>query len=229
MISATHKYYVGIDIGGTKIKSALFRDKKIVGQIIVKTPQNKKEFIKILKIILKKFIKSASKNNQRINGIGIGCAGEINGNKVISSRNILCLKNFDFRIIFPKPLLLKVDNDARYFLEKKMQTMAGNKTKRILAFTIGTGIGRAYAENGKVKKIKKFEYAEKWEKEYQKIYNPKNDAPLAQFLSKKLTPIVKKYKPDIIILAGGAVKRKNFFQKIKKEFIKNGVKVGVKK
>ena len=42
-----------------------------------------------------------------------------------------------------------------------------------MGFTVGTGIGRAFAENGKVKKIKKFEYPEKWEKQYQKIRDKK--------------------------------------------------------
>lgn len=215
---------IGIDIGGTKIKAELINNGKTIKQISAKTPKNKNDFIKILA----DFFTTLDKN-KKINAIQIGCAGAIRNTKVISSRNISYLKNFDFRNIFKPPLRLSVDNDARFFLKNRLRTIECSSHQKIIAFTIGTGIGRAYAKNGKIQKIKKFEYSEIWEKKYQKIRDARNNTALIQFLAKKLAPIVKKYKPNIIILTGGVIQRKNFFSKIKKEFFANGINAAIKK
>ncbi len=205
---------LNIDIGGTKIKAKLIKNGKIVRQISIKTPKNKQKFIKILNNFLKQFSKSQDMKN-----INIGCAGVIMGNKVIFSPNIHYLKIFDFRAIFPKPLNLKLDNDVRFFLKQQLLKNPKFKNKKILAFTIGTGIGRGYAINGKVKKIKKLEYPERWEKQYQKIRDTKNNHALEKFLSEKLSLIAKKYNPNIILLSGGVFARKNFFLEIKNELL----------
>jgi len=70
--------------------------------------------------------------------------------------------------------------------------------------------------NGKIKKIKRLEYPEKWEWEYQKIRDQKNNAGLANFLGIKLSPIIKKYKPGVVVLGGGVMERKKFFEKMEK-------------
>ena len=189
------KTILNIDIGGTKIRANF-------GGKLQKwnTPRTKKEFAKILEKL------------PRADAVGIGVAGVISGTRVIKSPNIRYLKNFDFREIFPK-VVLRIDNDARVFLGERIGRFGG---RRILAFTIGTGIGRAYGEGGKVKMIKKFEYPVSWEKEYQKIRDSKDDRKLAEYLGKKLNAIIKKYKPDSIVLSGGVTRRKGFYKKLSK-------------
>src|SRR3989344_8529809 len=204
-------YKLGIDIGGTKIKAILWNGKKISSVFNAKTPKTKKGFIKILKTVVKKF----AKGDIKIKNIDVGSAGIIGKNKIIFSPNIPYLKNFDFRDVFPS-FSVKIDNDARVFLRDELKFGVGGKNKIVMAFTIGTGIGRAFAENGKVKKIKKFEYPEKWEKEYQKIRDSKNDQKLAEYLRGKLNLIIDKYKPGAVILGGGVLGRRGFFEKIKR-------------
>ncbi len=186
------KVILRIDIGGTKIR---------VGRREFPTPKDKKSFI----LFLKKF-RNAKK-------IEMAVAGVISGTKIVISPNIPYLKNFDFKSLFPKADL-RVDNDARVFLREKLRKI---KAKKVLAFMIGTGIGRAYSERGKVKMIKKLEYPEKWEKEYQKIRDRKDYKKLAEFLGEKLSVLIKKYKPEAIILGGGVIKRREFYKRIKKE------------
>src|SRR3989344_5997774 len=190
------KTILNIDIGGTKIRANF-------GGKLQKwnTPRTKKEFAKILEKL------------PRADAVGIGVAGVISGTRVIKSPNIRYLKNFDFREIFPK-VVLRIDNDARVFLGERIGRFGG---RRILAFTIGTGIGRAYGEGGKVKMIKKFEYPVSWEKEYQKIRDSKDDRKLAEYLGKKLSVLIKKYKPETVILGGGVLKKKGFYRRITKE------------
>src|SRR3989304_2590142 len=98
-------------------------------------------------LVVKKF----AKGDIKIKNIDVGAAGIIGKNKIIFSPNIPYLKNFDFRGVFPG-FSVKIDNDARVFLRDELK--AGGKDKIVMAFTIGTGIGRAFAENGKVEKIK---------------------------------------------------------------------------
>ena len=214
-------YKLGIDIGGTKIKAILWNGKKNNSVFSTKTPKTKKEFIKILKIAVKKLARGGIK----IKSICVGVAGIIGKNKIIFSPNIPYLKNFDFRGVFPG-FSVKIDNDARVFLRDELK--AGGKDKIVMAFTIGTGIGRAFAENGKVKKIKKFEYPEKWEKEYQYIRDYKTSSALIKFLTEKLGAIIKKYNPQIVFIGGGILKRRNFLRHLSKKLKKETMNAEIK-
>src|SRR3989344_5100256 len=214
-------YKLGIDIGGTKIKAILWNGKKISSVFNAKTPKTKKEFIKILKIAVKKLARGGIK----IKSICVGVAGIIGKNKIIFSPNIPYLKNFDFRGVFPG-FSVKIDNDARVFLRDELK--AGGKDKIVMAFTIGTGIGRAFAENGKVEKIKKFEYPEKWEKEYQYIRDYKTSSALIKFLTEKLGAIIKKYNPQIVFIGGGILKRRNFLRHLSKKLKKETMNAWIK-
>ena len=188
------KIVLDIDIGGTTTRysqGSAFRK--------FKTPKKKGEFVSLLKT----FPKAES--------IEIGAAGVIEGTRVKKSPNIKYLKNFDFLNIFPNARL-SVDNDARFFLKKRLGKFG---RKRILALIIGTGIGRAYGERGKVLKIKSLEYPEKWEKEYQKIRDKKDYKKLAGFLGKKFSVLTKKYRPDAVILGGGVLRKKGFYKMLK--------------
>lgn len=216
-------YKLGIDIGGTKIRGVLLNAKnKIIADFEILTPKTKKEFIGTLKYKVGKL--TAEKG---INKIGIGAAGVIGKNKIIFSPNISYLKNFNFYSVFPGAIF-KIDNDARAFLRGEIAEMKkSDRNKKILAFTIGTGIGRAFAKNGKVKKIKNFEYPEKWEKEYQKIRDTGRSAELARFLTDKLSVIIKKYNPEIVIIGGGILGRKDFFRQLKRSLNKKAKSIGM--
>lgn len=215
-------YIVGIDIGGTKIKGTLWNGEKITRGFDAKTPKTKKEFVAVLNNLFAKLSK-----DKLISAIGIGSAGVVSGNKVVWSTNIPYIKNFNFRDVFDRSIKLKTDNDARSFLRGEYKIGAGRKANKIMGFTIGTGIGRAYGENGEVKKIKKLEYPEKWEKKYQKIHG--NDERLAEFLAENLSPILKKYNPEIAVFGGGVMDKRNFFEKLKTKLTKKGVKITIKK
>lgn len=218
-------YTIGLDIGGNEIRGILLAKKNIVDSFIAKTPKTEKEFKKTLIVLLQKF----TAHQGKVVRIGIGVAGVIKKTKVVWSPNIPYLKNFEFREVFGRPLRLKVDNDARAILKGEVAANNNYARKKNMLFTIGTGIGRAFGEKGRVLTIKKFEYPEIWEKEYQKIRNTKNELYLSRFLAKKLSVIIKTFEPQIILIGGGVAERKNFFAKIKKEFLKNGIKTPVKK
>ncbi|OGF69540.1 hypothetical protein A3H65_01120 [Candidatus Giovannonibacteria bacterium RIFCSPLOWO2_02_FULL_45_14] len=190
------KIILGVDIGGSKIR-VLSSDGKFWE---FKTPGRKKDFIGIMKKLPK------------ANSVNVGVAGVVRGTEVVFSPNIKYLKNYDFKKIFSR---VRVDNDARFFLRREI--IRSRAQGRVLGITIGTGIGRAYAERGKVRKIKVLEYPEIWEKEYQKIRDRKNDSKLAAYLVEKINLIIKKYRAEAVILGGGVLGRKGFYKKLKEK------------
>lgn len=214
-----YQYSIGIDIGGTKTKAVLWNKKKISKSKRILTPDTSKELKKVLQDIVQEL---SPKREDFL--IGIGVAGTVKKTTLLSASNISKIKNFNFRNVFLKNIPLLVDNDARCFLKGELILSSFKKAKSILGLTIGTGIGRAYAKNGIVQRIKRFEDQEQWEKEYQGIRDKKNYVLLAQFLGQKLLPLLKKYNPEIIIIGGGLVRNKEFFNNLCQELKKQGIK-----
>lgn len=200
------KYIIGIDIGGTKIRGGLWNGKRILRAKEERTRNNREGLARQLQTLVEKL-----GSGFRVSGIGIGTAGVVKGGKLIFSPNVPAIKNFDFRKLWPETHP-RVDNDARCFGRGEYLLGAGRNVKNVLVFSIGTGIGRACGRNGKILKIKNFEYPEKWEKEYQKIRDAKNNFLLAEFLSKNLSKIIKCYKPEVVIIGGGVIERKYFLK-----------------
>ncbi|KKS95132.1 hypothetical protein A3B05_03375 [Candidatus Giovannonibacteria bacterium RIFCSPLOWO2_01_FULL_43_160] len=211
----------GIDIGGTKIRAVLLDGKRTIKAREFKTPKNLTTFKKLLGGIL---------NSYNAKKIGIGAPGAISKNKILFCPNIKYLKNFDISQL-ARPAVgggtwtskFKLDNDARCFARAE----CGKKP--CLAIILGTGVGRAFAKNGKVLKIKKFEYSERWERQYQKLRDSKNNKRLSAFLTAKISVLIKKFKPEVIIISGGVSTRKNLklgFPHKKSKLGKNAAAIG---
>ncbi len=211
---------IGIDIGGSKIRGVLWNGARIVHGYEFSTPKNKKGFVKRLKTIVKQLSRGEA------DPIGIGVAGVIRGTSVIFSPNISYLKNFDFSAIGGKNT--RVDNDARCFARGEYAFGAGKNSKSIFALTIGTGIGRAYGEKGMIRPIKKFEYPEKWEKEYQRIRDGRDNSRLVKFLGGKLAQPIRRLKPQTVIIGGGLLGRKGLFAALKKELGQHKIRAAIR-
>ena len=196
---------VGIDIGGSKIRTILWNEKKILSAKEVKTPKNLNLFKKELFNLVSAF--------KQFRGVGIGVPGVSRKTTFVEAANIAYIKNVDFKDIF-KDIRIKIGHDARCF------ALAENKAgkKNILFIILGTGVGRAVSKNGRILNIKKFADPDPWEKKYQKIRNGKNDNLLAKFLAEKFESYIKTYKPDLIIIGGGVLERKGFLEKLRKAF-----------
>lgn len=209
---------IGLDIGGTKIRAVSWNGRKAVRSLERKTPNHQEKF----KEEVQKIVRIVA-NKKQIAKIGIGTAGVIKGTTLILSPNIPAIKFLDFRELWPSSVLIRVDNDARCFARAEYLLGAGKNAKSVFALTIGTGIGRAYGKNGKIQKIKKFEYPGRWEKKYQHIRFTNNDAELAEFLGKKLAPFLLRFKPEIIVIGGGMMRRQNFFKRLRLSLNQKGV------
>ncbi|KKU12903.1 MAG: hypothetical protein UX18_C0007G0013 [Candidatus Azambacteria bacterium GW2011_GWC2_45_7b] len=206
------KSVLGIDIGGSKIRVVWWNGKRVIKAREVKTPKNLGGFKKTLR-----------------NLVLIAVPGPAKGAVFISAANISYIKNLNFKPLFPAARI-KIDHDARCFAQAEYKN-----TQRTLFLTLGTGVGRAVGKNGKILKIRKFEYPEQWEKKYQKIRDGRDYRALIDFLAEQLSRTVKIYKIRRVIVGGGVSKRKNFTAKFAKAlgvrhtksvFGKNAVAVG---
>ncbi|MGH7771402.1 MAG: ROK family protein, partial [Candidatus Binatia bacterium] len=205
-------------IGGTKIRAVLWNGKRVVQAREFPTPKNKTNFKK--SIVAVTFRLSRQKP---ISKIGVGAAGIVERSTLIFSPNIPYIQNFNFRSLWPSTPSLRVDNDARCFARAEFLGGAGRRSKRLFALTIGTGIGRSYGKNGKIIKIKKFEYPERWEREYQRIRNTEDNRKLANFLGQKLAALLKPFKPEAIVIGGGVMDRSGFPQRLQEAMKAHGL------
>lgn len=143
------KIYLGIDIGGTKIRGILLdKRKKYSPAFNLATPRNKKIFLRILEDEICKTIKK-----KKIIGIGVGLPGiiDIKRGILIKAPNLPYLNGWQakkFLLTFNKNL--KFDNDSRCFAIAEAMLGAGKGHKNIIGITIGTGIGGGIVINNKI-------------------------------------------------------------------------------
>lgn len=206
----------GIDVGGTKLRYVILEKKRVVSSKEIKTPNNKKQFEHIIRELLLDF------RERGIEKVGIGVPGIISRKTLLHAPNLPSLGRIDFSTLTPRGLSVKVDNDARCFARSEM-IFGQAKNASLLAFTLGTGVGRALIKNNKIAALRRFEHAEAWERDYQKLVTGSN-SQLKEFLGGKLSAIISEIKPDAVIIGGGGLRKKGAFSLLKKELRKHGVK-----
>jgi glucokinase len=144
---------IGIDVGGTKIKGALFRDSLLVKS--VKNPANGEVSREAVIAAIKKTIDSLLEEG--VSRIGIVSAGDID------EKNGVCLLSFNlkgwtgcpiketFENIYHLPVY--VDNDAIGALWGEMSLL--KEKKNVTMLTFGTGVGGASVIDGVLSRDKK--------------------------------------------------------------------------
>lgn len=150
VIGIMQKIYLGIDVGGSKIRGILLDSSKKKWSFAFNAimSKNRGKFLKILEREIAKIIKK-----KRIAGIGIGLPGivDIKNGILIKAPHLPFLKNWQakkFLLTFNKNL--KFDNDSRCFVIGEAMRGAGKRHKNIIGITIGTGIGGGIVINNKI-------------------------------------------------------------------------------
>lgn len=148
------RYAIGIDIGGTYIKSGLVDQK---GNIIDKEKRpidkdNKHEFFEQF-LVLQDYWKKNSKDAELI-GIGVGIPGFINHKTGVldQSPNLPVIDNSkifrEFNNLLSLPVV--VDNDANAAAYGEFWAGGGHDAECLILLTLGTGIGGGIVWNGNV-------------------------------------------------------------------------------
>jgi glucokinase len=146
---------IGIDVGGTKTRIALFgREFKVIADIKFKTPDTKKDFTTALDQSVDRLEKRAKALGQGISRIGVGVAGTVNGisGRITSSPNLPFIEGFSFKEalagICRCPVVVMNDVQAALYGELRVGRARG--CKNVIAIYIGTGISGALAINGEL-------------------------------------------------------------------------------
>ena len=146
------KYVVGVDLGGTKIYTALVDlQGSIVKEVTVKTEAHKGE-----SVVLEKLLKTIDEvlegtDINEVKSIGIGSPGPLDVEKglIVYTPN-LPFKNFNI----VKPIKDKykldtyLDNDANAATLSEFMFGAGKGSKNMVFITVSTGIGGGAILNG---------------------------------------------------------------------------------
>ena len=228
-------HYIGIDIGGTKIKSIVFdaKNKLIKKETTIKTPKNKKDFLNQLgKIVLE-----LGKGN-KIKGIGVGLPGVVGYLGIlIKAPNLPFLNNWNARDFFRKyKIPVKIDNDSRCFLRAETKSGAGYGHKNIVGLTIGTGIGGGIIINGKMYQGKTnsagefghtiFQEEGRKEKSFEELGGKEaffKFGDRSRIVGIGVANLINAIDPDIVILGGGGINngslKMDVIKKIAKKYI----------
>ncbi|MFA4890338.1 MAG: ROK family protein [Candidatus Paceibacterota bacterium] len=222
------KIYLGVDVGGTKIKAILLNIKsgRRFGAFEGKTPQNFPAFNKFLEKGIKGVIKKT-----KISGIGIGLPGVVKDGKLLEAPHLHFLKNWNVRKFLSRfRVPVKVENDSRCFLVSESILGAGKNKKNIAVLTIGTGIGGGLMINGKIYRgggsAGEFGHMiinrEKTLEELgaKKAFLKMGDR--SKVIGAGIADIINAFDPDVVILGGGGVFHGGMnMEKVKKVARKN--------
>ncbi len=150
------KYYVGIDLGGTNIVAGVVDDEyNIISTSKTKTncPRPAEEIADDMAKVTLEAIKSAGKNVDDIEWIGVGAPGTVNANTgIIEYSNNLGFHDFPIashiRKTIDKPVY--VENDANAAAYGEFVAGAAKGTNDAVAITLGTGVGGGIIIDGKI-------------------------------------------------------------------------------
>ena len=147
------KFTIGLDIGGTLIKGALFdAGANPVKKASVPTASGNAEEAFIATI--ESLVKTLQKDHRPAASVGIGIAGLIDADRksLIESPNLPHLKKLALKKILEARLGLSVfiENDANAAALGELWAGAGKDLPNFLLFTLGTGIGSGLVLNGKL-------------------------------------------------------------------------------
>lgn len=151
------KYYIGIDLGGTNIKSSIFtKDFKLVQQRRDDTHADQGSDIVLRNMLenIQQLLQSAHVDIQEVECIGIGVPGLLDRSTGISkfSPNFLNWENVNVTQFFEDSLHVPtyIDNDVRMNLYGEWYFGAAKDIKNVVLLTLGTGLGSGVVIDGRV-------------------------------------------------------------------------------
>lgn len=151
------KYSIGIDLGGTKILTALVEKEtgKVVHSVKKKTKKDKgpKNIIRKMVEAIEELLKESKTNISDISSIGVGAAGQVDRENgiLIAAANLDC---YDLNIKqelsnrFDLPVYL--GNDVEIATMGEMKFGAAKGYDDLVCIFVGTGVGSAIVKEGKI-------------------------------------------------------------------------------
>lgn len=150
------KYVIGIDLGGTKISTALSTfEGEVLKNVVVPTKADEGEVPVLNRIIgtIEEVLTKGKVEIDEVEAIGIGSPGPLDANTgVIITTPNLPFKNYNvvkpIKERFGVPVYL--DNDANVAAIGEFMFGAGKGKRNIVYFTVSTGVGGGAVLNGNI-------------------------------------------------------------------------------
>jgi glucokinase len=159
-----NKYYLAIDLGGTRIKLGLLNDAELLDKEII-TANSLKGFaanINNIETAIHLLLQKNQVSENEVGGVGLAFPGIVNTQtkKVLSTNN-----KYDDASTLDLEKWVKekwhtqffIDNDARMAAVGEWKYGAGKDVDNLVVVTIGTGIGSAAIIEGKLLRGKHFQ------------------------------------------------------------------------
>lgn len=149
-------YWLGVDLGGTKILAGLFDDDlKLLARSKQPTAAESGPAGVVANIVkaVEAVIREANVESAQIHGMGLGIPGQIE----LGTTKIKFAPNLDWRDVDLRPLLpvswrwpLVVENDVRMGTYGEFAHGAAKGAKNVLGVFVGTGVGGGLILNGEL-------------------------------------------------------------------------------
>lgn len=146
--------YIGIDLGGTKLYTAIGNSSgEILNEVILPTEANKgyEQIVNKMKDSIRKVMEGIDKS--KIKAIGLGSPGPLDvKNGIISEPVNLPFSNYPIVDELSKEFGFKtfLDNDANVATLAEYMFGAGKGTENMVYVTVSTGVGGGAILNGKI-------------------------------------------------------------------------------
>lgn len=150
------KYYIGIDLGGTNIATAVVdAEGKIYGRAKRKTnrPRPYAEIFDDMVLCAKEAVENSGLTMDQIECVGIGAPGTIDQEAgTIEYASTLDMENAPVKDYIQNALGKKVyiENDANAAAWGEFLAGCGESTDNMIMITLGTGVGGGIVENGRL-------------------------------------------------------------------------------
>jgi len=229
---------IAVDLGGTNLRVALVKGKKVLRYDKRLTPKTKDELLELMVKMISEVI------SKEVKGIGVGSPGPLKDGVILNTPN-LPLKYFDLQGFLTRKFKVKVrvENDAKCVA--LAESKYGCKKKNFFILTFGTGIGGGIIIDGNLYKGKgnagelghiilnrgkDFEYWWKYYKkgkiikelvDSKKPEDKKTLGNLTDCITEGIASLIDVFDPEIVVLMGGARESGNKFLKIIQKKIDN--------
>jgi len=150
-------YYIGVDVGGTKIAFALFDvEKQMLDKKVIATNKDLEPeiFFDEISNEIHEFLESNAISMENLKGIGIGIPSFLiyEEGYILMTSNLPKIRDFSVRKYLEKKLKVRivVDNDGNAAALAEHRNGAGKGKKHMLYCPVGTGISSAIIINGSI-------------------------------------------------------------------------------
>lgn len=145
--------YIGIDLGGTRIKAGLVRDGAITKRTTKYLAPGDKEPAGITRL-LRETISEVSSGDKNYDGVGIGVPGVVDYERgvICQSPNFPLWKNLPLRSMLFETvgITARIDNDANAIASGEAAYGAGRGFGSFICITLGSGVGGGLILDGKI-------------------------------------------------------------------------------